>query len=106
VRSTRPGSEHDVDLAGGCSRSGAAASARFDQFGTRNVVGFVTFFGGLVAVVPAAIVGALVGVPAWPFLGRWSVPCGALAGAAVIALGAVVALRLLGRAFERIDASA
>jgi hypothetical protein len=76
-----------------------------DHLGARNVVGLVTVLASAVALVPPAVIGGAVGFAAWPALGAWALPAGALAGAATVAAGAVLSLRVLGRAFERLDLS-
>ncbi len=83
----------------------AAGSSPLEGFGARNLLGVVTFVFAAVALTPAALAGAIVGWAAWPVLGIWAVPLGAAAGAAGVVAGAALALRLLGRAFERVDLS-
>lgn len=70
----------------------------------------LTFVGGLlvwiVAVLPAGAVGAVVLLGVWLLMGPAGSPIAALAVAAVLALEAYFAVRLLGRVFERWDPSA
>jgi len=84
----------------------AGGASPLDRLGAQNLVGVVVAFASAVAIAPAALAGGVVAFATWPVLGTWAAPVGALAGAATIAIEAAVALRLLGRAFERIDASA
>jgi hypothetical protein len=68
-------------------------------------VGAATFALLALALTPALLVGGGVGFVTWDALALWALPAAALAGAAVVAGEALLALRVLGRAFERIDLS-
>lgn len=81
----------------------AGASAPLDHLGGRTLVTLATLVIGSFALVPPVVVAVLAAVLAWEALGVWALTLGALAGAALVAIEAAVALRVLGRAFERID---
>ncbi len=84
----------------------AGGQTPLEVLGGQRLLNLATMALTAVALVPAAVAGGLVGAAAWPIVGPWAAPAAALAGAATIAIGAAFALRLLGRAFERLDASA
>lgn len=87
------------------ARPVAAGSSPLDHLGTRALVGAATFALLALALTPALLVGGGVGFVTWDALALWALPAAALAGAAVVAGEALLALRVLGRAFERIDLS-
>lgn len=86
---------------------GAAAggASPLDHLGARTLVALATLVLGALGLAAPIVAGVLAAALTWDVLGVWALTLGALAGAALVALEAAVALRALGRAFERIDLS-
>ncbi len=83
--------------------TGSGPPRGIEAIGQRLLTLVGTLFAAGVALVPATIAGGLVTGLLHRALGGAALPVGALAGTAVVALEARLALRGLGRAFERFD---
>jgi hypothetical protein len=83
--------------------SGTSPPRGIEAIGTRLLTLFGTLLAVAVVMVPAAAIGAIVGVVLYKLVGTAAVVGGAGAGALVVAGEAALAFLGLGRAYERFD---
>lgn len=75
----------------------------FEATGQRLLTLVGTLLMLVLAVVPAALAGGTVALVAWGAIEHWAAVAGSLFGAAVLIAECLLAVHLLGRAFEQID---
>jgi len=75
----------------------------FEATGQRLLTLVGTLLVLVVALVPAGGVGAVTALAGWTVIGPWALVPGAALGAGVLVVECLLAVRVLGHAFERID---